>query len=582
MKKLKLLLLGVGFAAFIAMPAAASADVNNFLVTSFAAQETLTRADPQGELQVIERINVDFTDNNHGILRAIPNSYKHHSLQLSVQSVTSDTHAPTSYTTYGSNGNTVLKIGDPSQTVTGPQEYTIEYTLRNVISFYKDHDELYWNVNGDQWQQSFRQVAVTVVLPKGLNQTKQPVCYTGAYNSTARDCTISTSDGIINSATTGQLSANQTLTYVAGFQKGYFQPSKWYQTLGEYAKPLLEFLAPVLIIGGGSFLYWWFRGRDPKGTGIIVPQYEAPSGLKPIEVGTIIDFKTDNRDITATIVNLAIHGYLKIIESQQQRALQKDKVNYSLQLTNADFSQLDASETLLMAALFSGQPVGAVVDVSDLKNKLYTTAKALSKTVEKNLTDAGYFRSNPLNSGVVLKIVVGCLVFATFYLWKVIGLPFSAGCLLAAIIAVFFASSFAARTQKGVAAKEQILGLKLYLQVAEKDRLEKLQGPDAQYAANAGEPVKTADLFEKLLPYAMVLGVEKQWAGQFAGLYTSPPSWYSGNWAAFNSYYLVTSLSDGIGSAVNTAFSAPRSSGSSGFGGGFAGGGGGGGGGGGW
>jgi hypothetical protein len=232
----------------------ASADTNDFLVTSFAAEETLTRADPQGELHIIERINVNFNDYNHGILRAIPDSYKGHSLQLSVQSVTSDTHAPASYTTYGSNGNTVLKIGDPNQTVTGPQEYTIEYTLRNVISFYKDHDELYWDVNGNQWQQSFRQVAVTLNLPSGLNQTRQPVCYTGTLGSTAHDCTISTSDGIINSATTKPLSANQTLTYVAGFQKGYFRPSKWYETLDERLKPILELVLPILIIGGTSMV----------------------------------------------------------------------------------------------------------------------------------------------------------------------------------------------------------------------------------------------------------------------------------------------------------------------------------------
>lgn len=136
MKSAKLLLAGIGFALICLSPGLASADVNDFVITSFTAEETLTRNDPQGELHIVERINTDFHDYNHGILRAIPNRYKNHSLQLKVNSITSDSGAPVEYTTYSSNGNTVLKIGSPSKTVTGAQEYTIDYTLRNVISFY--------------------------------------------------------------------------------------------------------------------------------------------------------------------------------------------------------------------------------------------------------------------------------------------------------------------------------------------------------------------------------------------------------------------------------------------------------------
>lgn len=583
MKRLKLLLAGMSFLSVMVVPVLAHADVNNFKVTSFSADETLSRADPQGELHIVERINVHFTDYNHGILRAIPNSYKNHSLQLHVNRVSSDSAVPTQYTTYGSNGNTVLKIGDPNQTFTGPQEYTIDYTLHNVVSFYKDHDELYWDVNGDQWQQSFEQVNVNLHLPAGLRQTKPPICYAGSYGGNAQTCTIRTTNNTIEAATTQPLLPNQTLTYVAGFQNGYFQPTKWYDTLGEHAAQLAKFFVPFLVIGGGSFIYWWRRGRDPKGTGVIVPQYDPPDSLKPLAVGTIADFKADNRDITATLIDLAVHGYLKIIETKETRTLRKDKLSYSLELTNADFSKLDANETMLLNVIFTQPVIGAKTDVSALKNKLYTTSKTLSTNVSDSLTTDGYFRSNPLKAGTRVSLSAGAAFFVIYFGGMALGIPLVAGFVAGGIIAAICAHFMAARTKKGVEAREHILGLKMYLEVAEKDRIEKLQGPDAQYAANAGEPVKTVDLFEKLLPYAMVLGVEKQWAGKFEGLYTSPPSWYNGNWTTFNAYYLATSLNDGIGSAVNSAFSAPSSSGSSGFGGGgFSGGGGGGGGGGGW
>lgn len=120
--------------------------------------------------------------------------------------------------------------------------------------------------------------------------------------------------------------------------------------------------------------------------------------------------------------------------------------------------------------------------------------------------------------------------------------------------------------------------------MTEKDRLEKLQGPNAKYVERGPEPTRTVELFEKLLPFAVVMGVEKEWAKQFESIYKAVPDWYDGsNMSSFNSVYIASSLSSSMGQAVNTSFTPPSSSSSSGFGGGgFSGGGGGGGGGGGW
>lgn len=584
MSRLKLLLAGLSFALVIIVPNLASADVNDFTVNNFKADETLSREDPQGELRIVERINVNFTDYNHGILRAIPDSYKHHSLQIHINKVSSDTGAPASYTTYGSNGNTVLKIGDPDRTVTGTEEYTIDYTLRNVISFYKDHDELYWDINGDQWQQPFDEVDVTVHLPTGLQASRQPLCYTGSYGSTSRQCEIFFNpSNAIQAMTTAALSAGQTLTIVAGFQPGYFHPSKWYETLGEYSRQLVEFFVPVIILGGGSLAYWWLRGRDPKGSGIIIPQYEAPDNFKPIEVGVLMNFGAENRDITATLIDLAVRGYLKIIESKQPHKLRKDNLDYTLELTNDRLDDLESYEKALLNALFDMQiTAGRQVNLSEGKLNFAPTAGTVKDQITDKLTVEGYFRGNPRKTGAGLGIIAIIVGLILFYFGHFIGVAAVAGSIIGAVITFLSSSAADARTAKGVEAKEHILGLKLYLNVAEKDRLEKLQGPDAEYAANTAEPKKTVKLFEKLLPYAMVLGVEKQWANQFQDLYKTPPDWYSGTWTTFNAYYLVSSLNTGIGSAVNTTFSAPSSSNSSGFGGGFSGGGGGGGGGGGW
>ncbi len=562
----------------------ATADVNDFVINKFVSDQELTSNDPQGQLHIVETIDLTFNSYNHGILRAIPDRYKNHSLQLHVNQIKMETGAIVGYTTYGSNGNTVLKIGDPNNTITGTHRYTIDYTLHNVISFYKDHDELYWDVNGDQWGQPMTSVVVNLKLPNGLKQTRQPICFAGAYGSKTTDCTINTEGDSISAQTTRPLTAKEALTYVASFETGFFKKPSPYETGMEYARPVALFLVPVLFIGGFSAGYWLVKGRDPKGRGVIVPEYAPPDGLKPMEVGTIADFGLQNKEITAAIIDLAIRKYIRIIETKKVKKMMPDTTSYQLQLLNTDYSALDVNETKIMSAIFSVPSKDEIVDLADLKNQLYKTSQDLAKAVDTELTTLGYFRSNPMNAGKFTKYAyLSVLVVVLFVGWKALGAPLSAGLIVGAAVAYFATKYMPARTAKGVAAEEGIKGLKMYLEFAEKDRIQKLQSPDAAYAANAAEPVKTVELFEKLLPYAMVLGVEKQWAGKFEGLYTSPPGWYSGNWNTFNAVYLTDSLNKGVGSAVNTAFTAPASSSSSGFGGGgFSGGGGGGGGGGGW
>lgn len=585
MKKLRLIVASLGFAAIVMLPSFASADVNDFVITSFKSDQTLTKQDKQGELRIVEKIDVVFTDQNHGLLRAIPQRYKNHSLQVRINKIASESGAPTQHSTYDSGGNKVLKIGDPDRTVTGTQQYTIDYTVRNVITFYDDFDELYWDVNGDQWPQAFGEVEAVIRLPRDLVQKKEPVCYTGAYGATTRNCNITTQGDTVTVLTTQPLAGRQGLTYVLAFDKGYFQPSSWYETVGEYAHTIVGILGPALILGGSGFWLWHRRGRDAKGRGVIVPQYDPPDNLKALQVDGLVDFTVSNVAITATIIDLAIRGQLKIIEAKQVKRLRKDTVEYSLELLKADVADLDANEQKILTALFGKLSAGAVVDVTKQKNKLYSTAISLQGSVKQQLTNEGYFQPSAWRGvwaqGKMVALVLLALLIAVALYGGVISLV---GIGIGFVIAVAFLLALDARTEKGVAAKEHIEGLKLYLNVAEKDRIKMLQAPNAKYAEQTSEPKKTIELFEKLLPYAIVLGVEQQWAKQFETLYTTPPDWYSGNnWRTFNAVYLTSHISEGIGSAVNTAFSSPSSSGSSGSGGGgFSGGGGGGGGGGGW
>ncbi|HSX17473.1 MAG TPA: DUF2207 domain-containing protein [Patescibacteria group bacterium] len=577
----------VGAAFLACLPvAAAHADVNDFTVTYFGADYTLTAADRQGQMRIVEHIKVHFTDNNHGILRAIPTTYRSHRLQLHINAVSSDSGAPAKYSKSNSNGNLVLKIGDANQTVTGDQEYTVDYTVRNVIGFFSDHDELYWDVNGEKWGQEFQAVTATLHVPADIKlYSHDPACFTGTFGSQESRCSIyyDSQNHSFQTVSLRPLNAGESLTMVTGFQKGYFQPSTWRETLGEYTATISGILIPFAIIGGSAGLYWFKRGRDAKGRGVIVPEYDAPDDLKPLEVGTIVDFKTENRDLTATIIDLAIRGYIKIIESKTEHKLRHDTLSYTLRLMKIETKDLASFENTLLKAFFPNFQLHEEVSLAFMKYKLSQQALSIRKTVSASLTGRGYFRANPfviMNYyviGLYVGIGVVCFLLSMFHSAGVVWVGVGAGFITALLFLHFVPS----RTLQGTHAKEHILGLKMYLKTAEADRLKMMQSPGTPYMITT-QPTRTVELFEKLLPYAMVLGVEKEWAKQFEDVYKTAPDWYDGNWHGFSSVYLASAISDNMASSVNTAFGSSSSSGGSGFSGGGAGGGGGGGGGGGW
>jgi len=592
MKRLKIFLASLAFTfGIILLPFSVQAqNFNDFVINDFSSEYTLTNNDKQGSLHVVEDIRVTFNGSNHGILRALPNRYKGHSLQLEIQEVRSDSGAPTDFTTSTQNDNTVLKIGAADKLVTGPQAYRIEYDVHNVIGFYEDHTELYWNVNGTQWQQPFERVSATVHLPKGIELTdKQPLCFTGTQGSSSSDCTAEeiTGGGQFTFTTARELLPAENLTYVMGFKNGYFAKSTGMETFLEYLPALIKVVAPIVLFGGYSLMRWRRLGRDAKGRGTIVPQYDSPKGMTPVEVGTLVDFNTSQKDITAMIIDLAIRGYIVIHEDKIDRKILKDKTEYSLELKIVSPDGLRDFELKTLQGIFSGTgyAVGTIVKLSDLKNKFYTSVTTISAQVKTAVVSGGYFKADPTSAGGRLWGLAVILFVSSFFMGALLGGAVVVGLIIAMILTVIFAALMPARTELGTQAFEHAKGLKMYLSLAEADRIKMLQSPDSPYAENGG-PHQTVKLFEKLLPYAMIFGVEKEWAKQFEGIYKTPPNWYAGSsMNAFSAGYLASSLGGtGFGTAMTTSFSSPSSSGSSGFssGGGFSGGGGGGGGGGGW
>jgi uncharacterized membrane protein len=275
----------------------------------------------------------------------------------------------------------------------------------------------------------------------------------------------------------------------------------------------------------------------------------------------------DDKDISATLIDLAVRGYMKIME------IEKNEYKFT-KLRGG--SGLKPFELGIFDKIFEN---GETRLLSALKFNFKSTLDSTKNLLYDSLTKEKYFTKNPedtrggyLAIGIVVAIasvVVGGALESGIHI-----LSFLATGILFIIFSFFMPS----RSAKGVILREQILGFKEFLSVTEKDRLKFHQAPE-----------KKPELFEKFLPYAMVLGVEGAWAKQFEGIYKpGESSWYGTyDHRPFTTYMFVYSLGSMM-SATDKTFSAvqPKTSsgsfGGGGFSGGFSGGGGGGGGGGSW
>jgi uncharacterized membrane protein len=581
----------LSLAAILLIPAhSVQAGVQDFSISSFEADYYLSRdSERASHLKVVEKIVAEFPqfDQNHGIERAIPLKYQGHGVDLSVESVKKIGGGDWSYSTSESNNNSVLRIGDADSYVRGKQTYIITYNMRSVISKQDEQDEFYWDTNGDQWKQPLSEVKARVHLNKDIAQTfltNKLVCYTGTKNTTTNDCGFTaTNDGagsVITFTTDRVLNSSETLTVVMGFTKDSFAaytPSASEKAMNALMGVVVAINIAVPIVVFAVMLSKWRRvGRDPEGRGAIAPQYLPPKETGVISSGIVLKEKFMPIFITAQIIDLAVRHYIKIYETSK-KVLPVQNTSYELELTKLP-TDLRAEEQAAIGVLFGDSPqVGQRVKLDDLSEKLYKDAQQISKDAENQLVVNDYFKNAPSNVRRTYYIIAGVMFFVSMPV-----IIFAFGIALSGVIVALFGRAMPARTEKGVVLREYLFGLRDYMKLAEADRLKVLQSPhgDLTEKIDVGDSQQLVKLYEKLLPYAVLFGIEKQWAGEFAKLYRQSPDWYNST-GAFQAAYFVTAM-HGFTQASASSFAPPSNSSSSGFGGGYAGGGGGGGGGGGW
>lgn len=561
------------------MPLSASAqNTQDFTIDLFEADYYISKADDGvSQMEVRENIVAQFPnyDQNHGILRAIPESYNGHSLELKIKSVQKPSGANWDYSTYSENDNLVLQVGDANTYVYGLQEYIITYEVRGVDNL-PNASRIFWDVNGDQWQQTFNQVIARIHVTADLANAiiDEPECFTGAFGSLEQNCAIgetvnSEGDKVLEFQTVGRLASGQTLTFEIPFASGTFAAYKMSPQLIKriIIWSIIEVMPAIIAVIIMTTL-WRKFGRDPKGSGVILPQYLPPKGLSVLGCSLQLRQSFTPNAISATIIDLATRHYIKIYETGKKTF---GGYKYDLELIKKPDNLL-AEEQAVVEMIFTKAMVGKRISLDNLDKKLYRQAQKIGREVEEKMTRDGYFLVKPQKARLPYFIIGGVVLLLGFVLP-----PYTLGLLLAGAVILIFGYFMSAPTKKGAELKEYLLGMKQYMKLAEAERLKVLQSPRGELVqkVDVSDNQKLVKLYERLLPYAMLFGIEKDWAEQFAVLYKQSPDWYSGS-HAFSALYFAGAM-HGIGSAASASFSSPNSSGASG-----AGGGGGGGGGGGW
>ncbi len=582
-----------------------------------------------GSMVVTEtiRVRAEGKQIRRGVYRDFPTKYRSHSgdnyvVDFELIQVSRDGKAEPHHSKSLPNGVRVYMGQKDVYLDPGEYSYKISYRTDRQLGFFADHDELYWNVTGNDWAFAIDKVYARVDLPPQVvshNTTSDG--FTGYFGEYGKDFQAVRVDADkVEFATTRPLRPREGFSIVVTWPKGYVREPTSGEKIGYFVRDNgTVFIAvtglSVLLLY--YFTVWMKLGRDPA-SGTIIPLFYPPANLSPAAMRYIYRMGFDNKAYAAAIINMAVKGALTIDNEENTYVINR--------VAGADESSLSPGErSVLRPLLREKQSLSFKRQHHAAIGKSIKALKALLKREYHSVqfkTNSGY-----LVPGVILSILILAisgfrgsegtvislllmsiwlagwsftlfvlvrqrqfLMFIIFAFFEIAALTaflqmggWPLFLLLAVLIVlnIVFYYLMKAPTDAGRKLLDKIEGFRLYLATAEEERLNTLNPPE-----------QTPQLFEKYLPYALALGVDQAWSERFAAKLqteakdpqakTYRPRWYSGaDWDRFNPTSFSTTLGASLSKAVAASSSAPGSSSGSG-GGGFSGGGGGGGGGGGW
>ena len=467
-----------------------------------------------------------------------------------------------------------IRIGDPDYFLPrGQHDYVITYEVKNEVRYFKDFDEVYWNAIGTYWNFPIDIAEATISFPQAFTPNELN-CFTGRFGSKLSDCSMSRDGQNFRIKALKPLSAREGMSVSIKFDKGIIDPpSQEDKTMLWWFKNGAIALLGLSLMGLFGYYYraWSKVGRDPQKNPVFA-RYSPPDGYSPAAVHQIYNRGLQgNKALIASLIHMSVNKHLELDSSKSETVIRYIGENKS--------GSLAAEQDYLTRALFSKQ---SIVRLGKSPNTHFTAAYSSFKRMISKKYGEDYYRRNAGSTFIGIALSVASVVAAFTQFYGNNSEYFFITLAALAALNILFLFLMPAPTKKGQNIRTEIEGFKLYLETAEKERL------NAQKDVLSGrEPPMTKERYEAFLPYAIALDVEKPWTKYFETILPEVAKNYSPGWGSVHgrNYSSIGGINRAIESNLNSGVSSamPRSSSSSGGGGGgCSGGGGGGGGGGGW
>lgn len=495
-------------------------------IRSFAMEAEVNR---DGSMQIRETLAVHFDGAWNGLRRQIPELARRpgglEPLGLTLIGAEDGQGYPYRVESTAAQGQRTWRIFVP-----GAQDAThtivLRYRVRHGVRFYPDHDEVNWNVTGNAWETPIERVRARVQLPDGVSGV-HAAATTGLRGATGRDARLQIGPQQVTVEGTRPLGVGEGLTLAVGFDKGLVTPpaaAAW--PLAWLRGRLALLLPPLVLLIYGPI--WWRWGRDPA-LGPLPVVYEPPKGLTPAEVAALVRQQVESNTLGATLVDLAVKGVLHIDALKTRTPFLGRSRSYRFTLVQApkQWLALARHEQYLLQRLFPAGSCGDRIDTDALRESFYVHVPGFLSLVQEAEMRKGFFRQWP-ETVRVWALVIGWAVTLLVVMLGVSGVllppdltqlqvaadPWLSG--LAVVAALLLVSligwAMPRRTPQGVATLRQALGFEEFLRRVEAPRYRRV--------------IRTPELFERWLPYAMVAGLTRQWTAAFRGIVQEPPAWF--------------------------------------------------------
>lgn len=546
-----------------------------FIIVAFSVQaqtgdvieqyqvEALIRQD--GIVSVTETIQYNFGNQpGRGIIRDIHlTSEDGPNIKVKIKRITDESGRAHPYKVSSNRELISIKIGDPNKYITGKHTYIIDYDVAGAIRFFDDHDELYWNAIGTEWDVLIKNANATVTLPQSFASSKvQAECFTGSAES--KDSSFCKVTSVLNNLsqvaevrvkTLGPLSPQNGLTVVAGFPIGVVaeattfpssdldisdissddltwqairqNPVRALKTGGLLSVGLVIFivLLVVLILIAKAFsrVGFFFNNlkakmraslainsvrKELKGRPIVT-QFEPPEKLQPIDLGKMIDSELDVRDLVSVILDLAVRGYLTINYIPKQGWFGRVDYEFVKRKNGEDLTHPADKRIFKMLFEFGESKKLSALERSG--GPFYETFWDLHSKVSGYLIDRGFLTEIKRGRGWLKALFAIALLAILYFSYMPVQ---TITLIILFVIAVIFIKIFnkisvdkIRFTDAGRGALAHLFGFRAFLALTEQKRLELVNAPELKPA-----------IFERYLPYAIALHVEDKWAALFKNI----------------------------------------------------------------